>query len=91
MDIQLHNRDQNHATKIYCDNQSMITLSKDMSFHTRSNHIDVKYHYVCKHTETGNICLHYLPTGQMTTDALTKALTCPKHKRFAELMGRRRQ
>jgi len=87
MDIQLCDRDQNHATKIDCDNQSMITLSNDTSFHARCKHIDVKYHHVREHAKTGNICLHYLLTAQMTTDSLTKALTCPKHKHFTELMG----
>ena len=73
--------------KIYCDNQSTITLSKDASFHTRSKHIDIKYHYVCEQVKTSNIHLHYLPTGQMTTNTLMKALACPKYEHFVEQMG----
>ena len=62
-------------------------LSKGMSFHARSKHIDVKYHYVHEHAKTGDICLHYLLTSQMTDDSLMKTLTHLKHEHFTELMG----
>jgi len=30
-------------TVIYCDNQSCIKLSKNLVFHDRSKHIDIRY------------------------------------------------
>jgi hypothetical protein len=30
----------------YCDNQSVIHLSKNSTFHSRSKHIDVRYHWI---------------------------------------------
>eukprot|EP00253_Pinus_taeda_P029205 PITA_29205 len=34
------------TTVILCDNQSGIRLSENPVFHDRSNHIDIKYHYI---------------------------------------------
>jgi len=31
---------------IYCDNQSCIKFSKDLVFHYRSKHIDIRYHHL---------------------------------------------
>ena len=32
---------------LFCDNQSVIHLSKHTCFHSRSKHIDVLYHWIC--------------------------------------------
>ena len=34
------------ATCIYCDNQSFMNFSKNLVFHNKSKHIDIKYHYI---------------------------------------------
>jgi hypothetical protein len=34
------------AIVIYCDNQSCIRLSKNLVFHDRSKHIDIRYHFI---------------------------------------------
>lgn len=31
---------------LYCDNQSAIHLNKNPTFHSRSKHIDVRYHWI---------------------------------------------
>jgi len=31
---------------LYCDSQSAIYLTKDQMFHERTQHIDIKYHFV---------------------------------------------
>jgi len=31
---------------VYCDSQSAIHLSKNPSFHSKSKHIDVRYHWI---------------------------------------------
>jgi hypothetical protein len=33
-------------TVMHCDNQSCIKLSENLVFHDRSNHIEMRYHYV---------------------------------------------
>jgi arginyl-tRNA--protein-N-Asp/Glu arginylyltransferase len=31
---------------LFCDNQSAIHLAKNSSFHSRTKHIDVRYHWI---------------------------------------------
>ena len=31
---------------VYSDSQSVIHLSKNLTFHSRSKHIDVRYHWI---------------------------------------------
>jgi hypothetical protein len=38
---------QQERNVLYCDNQSVIHLSKNSTFHSRSKHIDVKCHWIC--------------------------------------------
>jgi hypothetical protein len=33
-------------TVIHCDNQSCIKLSKNLVFHDRSKHIEIRYHFI---------------------------------------------
>ena len=33
-------------TTIYCDNKSTICLSMNPEFHSRTKHIDIRYHYI---------------------------------------------
>ena len=40
-------------TTIFCDNLSSIHLAKNPVFHTRTNHIEVHYHFVCEHVLSG--------------------------------------
>ena len=34
------------STIIHCDNQSCVKLSKNLVFHDKSKHIEIKYHYI---------------------------------------------
>ena len=34
------------ATCIYCDNQSCVKFSKNLVFHDKSKHIEIKYHCI---------------------------------------------
>ena len=34
------------ATCIYCDNQHCVNLSKNLVFHDKLKHIEIKYHYI---------------------------------------------
>jgi len=38
--------DQRGTTSVFCDNTSVIALSKNLVFHKRTKHIDAKYHFI---------------------------------------------
>jgi hypothetical protein len=63
-----------HAMRIYSDNQGALRLTGNPEFHARSKHIDVQYHYVRELKEAGVIDVRYIPTEEMAADCLTKPL-----------------
>jgi hypothetical protein len=75
------------AVKINCDNQGAIALAKDNKFHSRTKHIDIRYHFVRESVENKKISVSYIPTNDNVADVFTKALSKPKFQRFVELLG----
>ncbi|GAA0155704.1 hypothetical protein LIER_13376 [Lithospermum erythrorhizon] len=58
---------------IKCDNSSTIKLSKNPVLHSRSKHIDVRFHFLRNLTKEGSIALEFFRTSQVA-DILTKPL-----------------
>jgi len=77
------------AIKINCDNQGAIALAKDNKFHSRTKHIDLRYHFIREAVEDGKINISYIPTDQNVSDLLTKALARSKFQGFADVLGLR--
>jgi hypothetical protein len=61
-------------TTLYCDNQGAIRLSKDSTFHGRTKHIDVHFHFIRQTVTSGHIVLRYWSTNDMIGDIFTKSL-----------------
>jgi hypothetical protein len=78
-----------NATTLYSDNQSAIALSKDHQYHTRTKHIDIRFHYIRWIIDEGKLKLVYCPTEDMVADTLTKPLPSAKAKHFACELGLR--
>lgn len=74
-------------TKVLSDNQSAIALAKDDRYHSRTKHIDIRFHFIRYHIEKGNVEVTYCPTEDMVADILTKALPSMKAKHFASCLG----
>lgn len=75
------------AICIYCDNQSCIKLSKNLVFHDKSKHIEIKYQYICDMVEKGAVKLQYIATDEQIADVLTKPLSRVKLKYFRDKLG----
>lgn len=69
---------------IYCDNTSAISVSQNPVMHSKTKHIDIRYHFLKDHVEKGNIYLEYISTDNQLADILTKSLDAT---RFAKLRG----
>jgi len=48
---------QSGATKIFGDNRSSIAMTKNPTFHSRSKHIDIRYHFIQTCVSSGQIVL----------------------------------
>jgi len=56
------------------DNQSSIKMSQNPVLHSKTKHIDIRYHYIREAVAKGTVTLEYCPTKDMAADLLTKPL-----------------
>ena len=63
---------------VYSDSRSAIHLSKNSTFHSRSKHIDVRYHWIRDVLESKQLYLEKIHTSENGSDMLIKCL--PKEK-----------
>ncbi|GJT94174.1 gag-pol polyprotein [Tanacetum coccineum] len=60
---------------MYCDNKSAIALCCNNVQHSRSKHIDIRFHFIKEQVENGVVELYFVNTKIMdTTKAQQKAL-----------------
>ncbi|GKA82557.1 hypothetical protein Tco_0789305 [Tanacetum coccineum] len=70
---------------MYCDSKSTIAISCNPVQHSRSKHINIRYHFIKEHVERGTVELYFVRTEYQLADLFTKAL--PK-ERFEYLVHR---
>ena len=67
-----------HKYVLFCDNQSFIHWAKNSAFHSRSNHIDVMYHWIRETLNKKLLELEKIHTNDNGSNMLTKAV--PREK-----------
>ncbi|GJW35057.1 retrovirus-related pol polyprotein from transposon TNT 1-94 [Tanacetum coccineum] len=70
---------------MYCDSKSAISISWNPVPHSRTKHINIRYHFIKEHLEKGTVELYFVRTEYQLADLFTKAL--PK-ERFEYLVHR---
>lgn len=75
------------STILFSDNQGAIRLSKDSTFHARTKHIDIRYHFIREAVESNQLVIPYCPTEEMIADIFTKSLGRTKLTKFRSLLG----
>jgi hypothetical protein len=50
-----------------------VKISKNLVFHDKSNHIEIKYHYIPDMVQRKEVLALYLPTDEQVVDVLTKS------------------
>ncbi|GJQ73486.1 hypothetical protein Trydic_g13843 [Trypoxylus dichotomus] len=69
------------------DNLSAQRLAANPTFHRRSKHIDIRYHFILDALDQHLLKIEYIPTTDIVADILTKALPKVKHKKCVETFG----
>ena len=62
-------------------------MAKNPTFHARTKHIDVQYHFVCDKVDDGKVDLEKVDTRDNVVDALTKPVNTTKFKWCTNFMG----
>ncbi|KAJ9556755.1 hypothetical protein OSB04_011369 [Centaurea solstitialis] len=68
---------------IYCDSESAIAITSNPVQHSKTKHIDIRYHFIKDNVEKGNIEMFFVQTDYQLADLFTKPLD---EKRFNFLM-----
>nr|GEZ27541.1 retrovirus-related Pol polyprotein from transposon TNT 1-94 [Tanacetum cinerariifolium] len=72
---------------IYCDSKSAIAISCNPVQHSRTKHIDVRYHFIKEHVEKGTIELYFVKTDYQLADIFTKALLADRFNYLVRRLG----
>ncbi|GJR74177.1 retrovirus-related pol polyprotein from transposon TNT 1-94 [Tanacetum coccineum] len=80
-----------HFDKIpmYCDSKAAIAISCNPVQHSRTKHIDVRYHFIKEHVEKGIVELFFVGTEYQLADLFTKALSEDRFKYLVRRLGMR--
>nr|GEZ43755.1 retrovirus-related Pol polyprotein from transposon TNT 1-94 [Tanacetum cinerariifolium] len=80
-----------HFDKIpmYCDSKAAIAISCNPVQHSRTKHIDVKYHFIKEKVEKGIVELFFVVTEYQLANLFTKALPEERFKYLIRRLGMR--
>ena len=65
--------------KLYCDNTSVINISKNLVMHKKTKHNEIKYHYLRELIQEKEVKMKYIKTKEKIDDIFTKALPKDSH------------
>ncbi|GJV27129.1 hypothetical protein Tco_1383577 [Tanacetum coccineum] len=74
---------------MYYDNKSAIALCCKNVQHSRSKHIDIRYHFIKEQVENGVVELYFVRTEYQLADIFTKALSREIIEFLIEKLGMR--
>ncbi|XP_023742295.1 uncharacterized mitochondrial protein AtMg00810-like [Lactuca sativa] len=72
---------------IYCDLESAIAIYHNPFHHSKTKHIELRYHFIKDDILKCNIELIFVPTHKEIVDVFTKALDATKLNNFLEFLG----
>ena len=72
---------------VYCDNSSAIDISKNPIQHSKTKHIEIRYHFIRDLIERKIVCLEYILTKRQNADIFTKPLDRSKFETLRQVIG----
>ena len=75
------------TVQVFCDNQSALKLMKNPTYHARTKHILVQFHFVRELIEAGELEFKFIGTDFQVADFLTKGLAREKLEGFRKDVG----
>jgi len=71
---------------VFSDSQSVIHLCKNLIYHERTKHVDVKYHYVRDQVANGTVIIKKVPIEDNPADIRMKIVTAAKFNHCLDLL-----
>ncbi|GJV47324.1 retrovirus-related pol polyprotein from transposon TNT 1-94 [Tanacetum coccineum] len=60
---------------MYCDSKSVIAISCNPVQHSKTKHINIRYHFIKEHVKKGTMEIYFVGTEYQLADLFTKALS----------------
>jgi hypothetical protein len=79
----------NEKGVLHGDSQSAIFLAKNPAYHSRTKHIQLRYHFIRFLVKSEQLTLEKISGTKNPTDMLTKCVTIEKLKLYAASVGLR--
>ncbi|GJY67010.1 hypothetical protein Tco_0469248 [Tanacetum coccineum] len=73
---------------MYCDSKSAIAISCNPVQHSKTKHIDIRYHFIKEHVEKGTVEIYFVGTEYQLADLFTKALPKERFEYLVHRIGR---
>jgi hypothetical protein len=73
--------------RIDCDSHSAIFLAKNLTYHSKTKHIDIQYHFVRDMVEEKKVLFTNVDTLKNVVDLLTKSVSIEKFSWCRGSMG----
>ena len=64
-----------------------IALGKNPVYHQRSNHIDVRFHFIREHMKNEDVEMIYVLSRDQVADIFTKPLPTELFNKFKKMLG----
>ena len=72
---------------VFCDNTSAINPSKNLVQHSKSKHIEIRYHFIWDLVEEKIVYLEFINTDNQKIDIFTKPLDGPRFESLHKTIG----
>lgn len=71
---------------IWCEDQGAINLVANPEITNRTEHFDVRHHFIRDRIADGHVLMSYMPTSEQAADMLTKAMHAPGFSHCVKLI-----
>lgn len=72
---------------LFCDNTSAINLSKNPVQHSKSKHVEIRYHFIRDLVKEKIVWLEFINTDNQKVDIFTKPLDDPWFELLRKTIG----
>lgn len=72
---------------IFYDNTCAINISKNLVQHSRTKHIDIRFHFIREQVEQNALTLEYVETAKQVADIVTKSLDSIRFDSLRKSLG----